>query len=107
MKNSKVLSENELGLLRKSVIPRSVNRESLKDSSEMFNIRIQLFTIIIDEQYSKSKTALKPDVNWLLKLGCSITLGIYESGEHKTVQEFGPQKTDKRCINLDKKASRR
>ena len=52
IENSNVLSENELGLLMKSVIPRCVNRESLKDISDMFDIRIQLFTIIMDEKYS-------------------------------------------------------
>ena len=79
IENSKVLTDNELNLLKSSIHTRCVTVKELKNICELLDIKIKLFYIIFDEKHTNKPSAMKPDANWLSKLGCSDKIQYFGS----------------------------
>jgi hypothetical protein len=101
LENSRVLTHCELNLLKSSIHTRCINRGELKRVSKQLNTFIKLFTITLDEQYTRKKSAQLPDADWLMKLGCATDIDYYGDGvKFKYMREFNEKVQGRRRIDL-------
>jgi len=99
--NSKILTDNEIGLLQNSIQSRCVNKADIYKVCILLNVFCKLFFIKIDDEFTNKKSAQNSDADWLTKLGVATKIFYYGPNIiFKSMKEYNDKTHGQRCINI-------